>query len=36
MRAGFECGITLQDFQDIKIGDILEFAQIDLIKRTLG
>ncbi len=36
VRAGFECGITLHDFQDFKIGDILEFAQVDLIKRTLG
>jgi len=36
VRAGFECGMTLQDFQDIKVGDQLEFAQVDLVRRTLG
>ncbi|MGE3174801.1 MAG: translation initiation factor IF-2 [Planctomycetota bacterium] len=35
VRAGFECGMTLQDYQDIKAGDILEFAQVDLVRRTL-
>ena len=35
VRAGFECGITLQDFQDLKEGDIIEFAQVDLVRRTL-
>jgi translation initiation factor IF-2 len=35
VRAGFECGLTLQDYQDIKEGDILEFAQVDLVRRTL-
>jgi len=34
VRAGFECGMTI-DYQDIKVGDMLEFAQIDLVKRTL-
>jgi translation initiation factor IF-2 len=36
VRAGFECGMTLQDYQDIKVGDTLEFVQVDLVKRTLG
>jgi translation initiation factor IF-2 len=35
VRAGFECGITLQDYQDIKVGDVLELAQVDLVRRTL-
>ena len=35
VRTGFECGMTLQDYQDIKVGDILEFAQVDLVRRTL-
>ncbi|HZT56706.1 MAG TPA: translation initiation factor IF-2, partial [Burkholderiaceae bacterium] len=35
VRAGFECGITLQDFQDLKVGDVIEFAQVDLVRRTL-
>jgi translation initiation factor IF-2 len=36
VRAGFECGLTLQDYQDLKVGDIIEFAQVDLVKRTLA
>jgi translation initiation factor IF-2 len=36
VRAGFECGLTLQDYQDIKEGDILEFLQVEMVKRTLG
>jgi len=36
VKAGFECGLTLQDFQDIKVGDVLEFANVELVKRTLG
>jgi translation initiation factor IF-2 len=35
VRAGFECGLTLQDFQDLKVGDVIEFAQVDLVRRTL-
>jgi translation initiation factor IF-2 len=35
VRAGFECGITLQDFQDIKVGDVIECAQVELVRRTL-
>jgi translation initiation factor IF-2 len=36
VKAGFECGMTLDGFQDIKVGDQLEFVQTELIKRTLG
>ena len=36
VKAGFECGMTLEGFQDIKVGDTLEFVQIELVKRTLG
>jgi hypothetical protein len=28
--------MTLDGFQDIKVGDVLEFVQIELVKRTLG
>ena len=35
VRAGFECGMTLVDYQDLKVGDILEFSQVDLVRRTL-
>ena len=36
VEAGLECGMTLEGFQDIKVGDILEFVQTELVKRTLG
>ena len=36
VKAGAECGMTLDGFQDIKVGDVLEFVQIELVKRTLG
>ena len=36
VKAGIECGMTLEGFQDIKVGDQLEFVQIELVKRTLG
>lgn len=36
VKAGFECGMTLDGFQDLKEDDLLEFVQIDLIKRKLG
>ncbi len=36
VKTGFECGMTLDGFQDLKEGDNLEFVQIDLIKRKLG
>jgi len=36
VKAGLECGMTLDGFQDIKVGDVLEFVQIELVKRTLG
>jgi translation initiation factor IF-2 len=36
VKSGFECGLTLDGYQDIKVGDVLEFVQIELVKRTLG
>jgi translation initiation factor IF-2 len=36
VKTGFECGMTLDGFQDLREGDNLEFVQIDLIKRKLG
>ncbi|HBI26311.1 MAG TPA: translation initiation factor IF-2, partial [Peptococcaceae bacterium] len=32
---GHECGIGLENFQDVKDGDILEFYEIQDIKREL-
>ncbi|MEO0478672.1 MAG: translation initiation factor IF-2 [Planctomycetota bacterium] len=35
VRGGFECGLTLKDYNDIKEGDILECFDVKLVKRTL-
>jgi translation initiation factor IF-2 len=35
VREGFECGIRLEGFNDVKEGDLLESYRIDEIKRTL-
>ncbi|MGE0142368.1 MAG: translation initiation factor IF-2 [Planctomycetota bacterium] len=35
VRAGFECGMVLANFNDIKEGDQLEFFSVKLVKRTL-
>ena len=34
VKAGFECGIGLENFQDIKPGDIIEGYRIDQVART--
>ncbi|MBL8723739.1 MAG: translation initiation factor IF-2 [Planctomycetes bacterium] len=36
VKAGIECGMTLEGYQDIKVGDVLEFVTVELVKRTLG
>ncbi|MBI5850208.1 MAG: translation initiation factor IF-2 [Planctomycetes bacterium] len=35
VKGGFECGMVLKDFNDIKEGDQLEFFTVKLVKRTL-
>lgn len=35
VRSGFDCGITLKGYNDIEIGDVLEFFEIREIARTL-
>jgi translation initiation factor IF-2 len=35
VRAGFECGLTLANFEDIQEGDQLEIFTIEFIKRKL-
>ncbi|MFH0939268.1 MAG: translation initiation factor IF-2 [Planctomycetota bacterium] len=36
VRAGFECGIKLDGFDDIKQGDVLESFTTEQVKRTLA
>ena len=35
VTTGFECGMALENFNDIKIGDTVEAYQIEILKRTL-
>jgi translation initiation factor IF-2 len=34
VKAGFECGIGLERYQDIKIGDEIEFFTIEEVARS--
>ena len=35
VRAGLECGVMLQDTNDIKAGDVLEVFEVEMRERTL-
>jgi translation initiation factor IF-2 len=35
VAAGFECGIKLKNYNDIKEGDLLEFFEVKEVARTL-
>ena len=35
VASGFECGISLENFNDIAIGDNLEFIEIQEVARKL-
>lgn len=36
VQEGFECGIALAGFDDVQIGDTLEFFEVKTVKRTLN
>jgi translation initiation factor IF-2 len=36
VKGGFECGLRLLGFDDVKLGDVLECYEIVEVKRTLG
>jgi translation initiation factor IF-2 len=35
VREGFECGIGVENFNDVKVGDLIEAYRIDEVARTL-
>ena len=35
VQAGYECGIGLERFNDVKVGDVIECFRMDEMKRTL-
>jgi translation initiation factor IF-2 len=36
VREGLECGIGIENFNDLKVGDMIESYRVEEIKRTLG
>jgi len=36
VKAGFECGLTIKNFNDIKEGDSIEGYEITEVKQTLS
>jgi translation initiation factor IF-2 len=35
VQAGMECGLTIKNFSDVKVGDIVEAYEVEEVKRTL-
>ena len=35
VREGFECGIGIENFNDLKVGDLIESFRMEEVKRTL-
>ena len=35
VKAGFECGLTIKNFNDVKVGDVVEVYEINEVKQTL-
>jgi translation initiation factor IF-2 len=35
VREGFECGIKISNFEDLKVDDVIEAYRVDIIRRTL-
>jgi translation initiation factor IF-2 len=35
VREGYECGMSLESFQDIKINDVIECYEIEQVARAL-
>jgi len=35
VASGYECGISLENYNDIKIGDIIEAFEIEKVAATL-
>ncbi len=36
VREGFECGIGIANFNDVKVGDVIECYQVEEVARTLA
>ena len=36
VREGYECGIGIKNFNDVKVGDLIECYTIEEVARTLA
>ena len=36
VKAGFECGMGLQNFNDVKVGDVIEVFQMERVAQPVG
>ena len=36
VREGFECGMGIANFNDIKVGDVIEAYKVEEVARTLA
>ncbi|HXG44361.1 MAG TPA: translation initiation factor IF-2 [Gemmatimonadales bacterium] len=36
VREGLECGLSIENFNDIKVGDVIEAYRVEEVKRTLA
>jgi translation initiation factor IF-2 len=36
VREGYECGINIEGFNDVKVGDVIEAYKIEEVQRTLA
>ena len=35
VRAGTECGMSFENYDDIKVGDVIEAFEVEIVARTL-
>jgi translation initiation factor IF-2 len=35
VREGFECGMKIAGYDDVKVGDVIEAYRVEEVKRTL-
>jgi translation initiation factor IF-2 len=36
VASGYECGLTLENYQDVKVGDVVEAYDVEQVARRLG
>jgi translation initiation factor IF-2 len=36
VQSGYECGMTLENFQDVKAGDVIEMFETEAVTRRLS